>query len=170
MLEKLAVKAGADALQIIHGDFAVISLDRRFDLIFVLVNTFFLLETDEQQRACFRNVRNMLKETGVFLVESFQPVGAPLEAEAPLLRTYRHTVMTSRGGRVYESRLLFRTETELDKLAAESGLELRQRWGDWRGSPYRKGGPQQVSIYGVRGFAPLKEEGPEKEIVSGELT
>jgi hypothetical protein len=93
----------------------------------------------------------MLKETGVFLIEAYQPLVDTTQADGtPLLSTYRQTVMTSKGGRIYESRLLHRTETQLDRIAEEAGLELRHRWGDWRGSPHLKGGQHQISIYGAR--------------------
>src|SRR5262245_21298099 len=59
MLERFASKDGAGELRAVEGDFATVRLAERFDLIFALVNTIFLLESEERVFECLCNVGHM---------------------------------------------------------------------------------------------------------------
>ena len=90
MLDQLRRKPGVDKIRIVEGDFASISLPEQFDLIFALVNTFCLLETQRRQSQGLRN----------------------------------------------------------DALTQSAGLVLKERLGDWQGSPYRPEVGNHVTVYG----------------------
>ena len=56
MLALLAAKPGGDSINVIKGDFADVSVDGRFPLIYLPLNTLFTLLTQERQVECFVNV------------------------------------------------------------------------------------------------------------------
>jgi SAM-dependent methyltransferase len=147
MLEQLALKDKASRVRAIEADFATTCLDDRFDLIFTLTNTIFLLESTDLMLECFRNVRQMLKMNGLFLIEAFRPY----EYKEGRPTIYSHRINTKLGERLYEARLLYQDPEQLDVLASSAGLELRERWSDWNGSAYTSQSTQHVSIYRVAG-------------------
>jgi SAM-dependent methyltransferase len=73
MIGRLRAKAGGADIQVVLGNFAEIYLEDRFDLIYVVFNTFFNLQIQEEQVECFRGVRKHLTEEGVFVIEAFVP-------------------------------------------------------------------------------------------------
>ena len=149
MLDQLRCKPGVDNIHIVEGDFANICLPEQFDLVFALVNTFCLLETKLQQSECLRNVAEMLKSDGVLVLEMFRPGNGDGEITAEGIRSsVRHELETKFGRRVYEVDLLYPTVEDLDTLAEDAGLTLKQRWGDWRGTPYRPEVGNHVTLYG----------------------
>jgi SAM-dependent methyltransferase len=146
MLDCFVSKEGAQELRIIEGNFANIRLADCFDLIFALVNTIFLLETKQELLECLGNVCSMLKENGVFVLEAFRPNDSLTQTEAKTI-THSHTVMTTLGVRQYEARVLHYDVDELDLLASSVGLELKERWANWKESPYVPGARQHISLY-----------------------
>lgn len=151
MLAQFAVKRGADEVQVIEGDFSRVRLAERFDLVFVLVNTFFLLQTRAAQSRCLSNVREMLGEAGLFVVEAYDPSpGVADSAGRGRVVSYKHEVRTAQWMRQYEARLLYQSVIGLDSLTQAAGLELRTRWANWRGAPYTPDARMHVSMYGHR--------------------
>lgn len=156
MLDRFAMKNGADEVRVIKGDFSSVRLEERFDLIFALVNTLALLETRALQSRCLSNVREMLSEAGVFVVETFDPSACVADgADDERAVSYKHQVRTPKGLRQYEARLLSLNVNTLDSLAQATGLELRTRWANWLGAPYTPLSSMHVSVYG-RGASPKK--------------
>ena len=157
MLDRFALKRGADEVRVIVGDFSCVRLVERFDLIFVLVNTLFLLETRALQFGCLSNVREMLSEAGVFVVEAYDPSPCVSDgAHEQRVASYKHEVRTSQGMRQYEARLLYQSVNGLDSLAHAAGLELGTRWATWLGAPYTANASMHVSVYCRRGAPPNK--------------
>jgi SAM-dependent methyltransferase len=146
MLDRLASKANAEKLRVVEGDFATIRLNHRFDVIFALVNTLDLLETQELQQRCLHNVYHMLKDTGAFVVESYTQLEEINRGEREVT-TYNHTIETRLGSRRYDVRLLYTDVRKLDMLAARAGLVLRERWMNWQGTPYTEGAEWHISVY-----------------------
>jgi SAM-dependent methyltransferase len=157
MLDRFAVKRGADEVRVIEGDFSCVRLAERFDVIFVLVNTLFLLETRALQSRCLSNVREMLSEAGVFVVEAYDPnPGVADGADDERVVSYKHEVRTAQGMRQYEARLLYQSVNRLDSLAQAAGLELGTRWATWLGAPYTPNASMHISVYCRRGAPPNK--------------
>jgi SAM-dependent methyltransferase len=150
MLERFSAKDGSTRVRAIHGDFAAVVLEQRFDLVFALVDTFFLLTTEAAQSGCMRNIVRMLKPNGVLVLESFPKFGRR-EQEAVV---ERHFVTTSGGQREYVVRRYQRTNEELDTMASTAGLELAERWSDWGGSTCTVDSTQSISVYRLRRETP----------------
>ena len=73
MIEKLRAKTDDADTEVVQGNFVEINLDARFNLIYIVFNTFFGLQTQEEQVKCFRSVAEHLTQEGVFLNEVFVP-------------------------------------------------------------------------------------------------
>lgn len=149
MLDLLRRKPGADGIRVVKGDFASIRLSEQFDLVFALVNTFSLLLTLQYQTRCLRHAAEILTSDGVFVIEGFRPCdGDAAITNEGTRSTFRHPLQTEMGRRFYEVQMLYQEVEDLDRLAANAGLVLKDRWGDWRGGLYRPEAGCHVSIYG----------------------
>ena len=169
MVERLRAKEGGEAMPVSIGDFADVKVEGVFSLVFVISNTFFMLTSQEEQIRCFENVASHLDETGVFLVHAFVPdmsmfdQGQRLHASLPDLASvrldvsvhdamnqvvdFRHLRLTEEGVRIYPGRLRYVWPSELDLMARLAGLRLRERWADWRRSPFTSESEWHVSVY-----------------------
>jgi SAM-dependent methyltransferase len=169
MVVKMRAQPGGEAIPVTMGDFADVAVEGRFSLIFVVFNTFFgLLEQDEQIR-CFRNVADHLADDGLFVVEAFVPdparfdrgqrvattlvesdrVRLDLSTHDPVKQQVftQHLAIDDEEIRLYPVRLRYAWPAELDLMARLAGLRLRDRWSDWRRSPFGAGSAQHVSVY-----------------------
>jgi cyclopropane fatty-acyl-phospholipid synthase-like methyltransferase len=75
MISKLRDKPGGRETPVIKGNFATVQPKGSFSLILTLVSTFFLLRSRNEQQ-CFHSVSRLLPERGIFLIETFKPIGA----------------------------------------------------------------------------------------------
>lgn len=172
MIEKLRAKPGGDEIRVVEGSFADFppALDgERFDLIFVVFNTFFALLTQEEQVQCFRSAARHLAENGHFLIEAFAPdltrftdgqtvrVVQLSENEVRLEASEvdvakqqiasHHVVITVDGPRLYPVKLRYAWPSELDLMAKLAGLSLRDRWSSWQKEPFDKKSGKHISVY-----------------------
>ena len=170
MIARLRSKPGGESIPVVLGDFADVAVEGRFDLIYVLVNTFFGLLTQEEQLRCFNNVARHLSPRGIFLIEAFVPdpsrlsvrqtvrVGDITENEVHLdvsqidpvsqQITAQQVVLSEEGTRLYPVKLRYAWPTELDLMARLAGLTLKHRWGDWRKGAFSADSTMHVSVYG----------------------
>lgn len=173
MVEKLRAKPGGDTIRVVRGSFAEIPLEGRFDLIFVVFNTFFGLLTQQEQVKCFASVAAHLAEGGRFLVEAFVPDLARFEdhqtvrlvelsentvrlnaAEHDIVKqqlTSQHVLLSPKGVRLYPAKLRYAWPSELDLMAALAGLSLKERWGSWQRQPFTRDSTKHISVYGQPG-------------------
>ena len=169
MVEQLRAKEGGAGMPITIGDFTDVGVEGTFSLIFVIFNTFFMLTEQEEQIRCFENVASHLDESGVFLVHAFVPdvtmfdrgqhVSGDLADLASVrldvsvhdfmnqVVDFRHIDLTEEGIRMYPGRLRYAWPSELDLMARLAGLRLRERWADWRRSPFTSQSRSHVSVY-----------------------
>ena len=169
MVERLRSKEGGVEMPVSIGDFADVDVEGAFSLVFVINNTFFMLSSQEEQIRCFQNVASHLDEFGVFLVHAFVPdvsmfdQGQRLHASLPDLASvrldvsvhdairqvvdFRHLHLTEEGIRIYPGRLRYAWPSELDLMARLAGLRLRERWADWKRSPFTSRTSSHVSVY-----------------------
>ena len=169
MVAALRVKPGGDALPVTMGDFAEVNVAGEFSLVYVVYNTLFALQTQEEQVRCFRNVAARLAPGGTFVIEAFVPDLGQLSAgrgvrvlhmtdERVGIRVYEHDPvgqkMKSRqvifgdgGTRVFPVEVRYAWPSELDLMARLAGLRLRERWGDWRRAPFDAKSEKHVSVY-----------------------
>jgi len=169
MIAKLHSKPGGDKIPLVIGNFADVAVEGHYTLIYVLVNTFFALLTQEEQVRCFRNVAQHLSPQGSFLVEAFVPdlsrlsarqavrVGDMTENEVQLdvsqidpvnqQITAQHVVLTEQRIRLYPVKLRYVWPAELDLMARLAGLQLKHRWADWRQAAFSADSSMHISVY-----------------------
>jgi SAM-dependent methyltransferase len=170
MVARLRAKPGGESIPVTLGNFADVAVEGRFSLIYVLVNTFFVLLTQDEQVRCFENVARHLTPEGVFLIEVFVPdltrfanqqtvrarqVGLDqVRLEASHLDPVNQQIMTQmvvltgEGVRLYPVKVRFAWPAELDLMARLAGLHLRHRWEDWTLTPFSAGSSTHISVYG----------------------
>src|SRR5512134_1413708 len=73
MVSRLRAKPGGGDIGVTIGDFAAITVDGSFSLVYLVFNTIMNLTTQAAQVACFRNAAAHLELGGCFVVE----VGVP---------------------------------------------------------------------------------------------
>ncbi|HEX8117031.1 MAG TPA: class I SAM-dependent methyltransferase, partial [Pyrinomonadaceae bacterium] len=131
MVAALRAKPGGGELKVTMGDFADLKVEGEFALVYVVYNTLFALQTQEEQVRCFRGVAARLAPGGAFVVEAFVPDLAQLSAG----RGVRLLHMTDErvGIRVYEhdpvgQKLRSRHVVFADGGARVFPVEVRYAW------------------------------------------
>lgn len=179
MVERLRAKPGGEGIEVHIGDFADVSVEGEFALVYVVFNTFFALLTQDEQARCFQNVAARLGPEGLFLVEAFVPdlslyhhghafraanvrpdsLSIHVASLDPVAQTVagQQVIITERGVRLYPVKLRFSWPSELDLMARLAGLRLRERWGGWRREPFTARSEKHVSVYERAAAAPAKE-------------
>ncbi|HEX7313948.1 MAG TPA: class I SAM-dependent methyltransferase [Pyrinomonadaceae bacterium] len=169
MVSVLRSKPGGDAVPVSMSDFAEVGVAGEFSLVYVVYNTLFALQTQEEQVRCFRNVAARLAPGGAFVVEAFVPDLAQLSAgrgvrllhmtdERVGIRVYEHdpvgqkmrsrqVIFSDGGTRVFPVEVRYAWPPELDLMAQLAGLRLRERWSDWRRGRFDAKSEKHVSVY-----------------------
>lgn len=158
MLDQLRAKPGGEKVGVVLGDMADVSVSRSYSLTFVVFNSFFLLDSQDDQVRCFANVAAHLDPGGCFVLECFVPelsmydrgqrvsvtaleLGRVRLDLARLSKTNQlveaqHLVITPTGTTFLPVRIRYAWPAELDLMARLAGLRLRDRWGGWAGEPF----------------------------------
>ncbi len=170
MVARLRAKPGGESIPVTLGNFTDVAVEGQFSLIYVLVNTFFVLLTQDEQVRCFENVARHLTPEGAFLIEVFVPdltrfadrqavrarqIGMDqVRLEASQLDPVNQQIMTQivvltgEGVRLYPVKVRFAWPAELDLMARLAGLHLRHRWEDWALTPFSARSGTHISVYG----------------------
>lgn len=171
MIEKLWVKSDGADIEVVQGNFVEINLDARFNLIYIVFNTFFGLQTQEEQVKCFRSVAEHLTQEGVFLIEVFVPdlcrfdndqtvrvvhlnedeVRLDVSRHSPVGQqvSSQHVLLSEKGVRLYPVKLRYAWPSELDLMARLAGLRLKHRWGSWDQGEFTGESGKHISVYGM---------------------
>ncbi|MFD8193406.1 class I SAM-dependent methyltransferase [Streptomyces wuyuanensis] len=179
MLAELARRDPRGAVTTQFGDFTAEGTGRTFDTVTLMLNTFFVAITKEQQLGCLELVRRQLSPGGRFVLEAFDP--APyhtmekpdfsvrhLDERAVMLDTLTvdrslqlmvstHTIIDGGAPETREHVLRYAFPFEIDLLAELSGLRLVERTEDWAGNPYTASSLRHVSVYERASEAPGAE-------------
>ncbi|MGX4692306.1 class I SAM-dependent methyltransferase [Streptomyces sp. JNUCC 63] len=171
MLAKLAERDTEGVVTAVLGDFTQPDLDMGgdFDLVTLVLNTFFVAVSREAQLNCLRNVRDQLAEGGRFVLEAFDPspyhvMTKPdfsmryLNETAVMLDTMMvdrsqqlmvatHTIVDGGPPETTQHVLRYAFPLEIDLLAEMAGLKFVERWGGWHQQPYTAISPRHVSVY-----------------------
>jgi SAM-dependent methyltransferase len=167
MVAKLREKPGGDAVPVTIGDFADVGVDGTYSLVYVVFNTLFALESQEEQIRCFRNVARRLAPGGAFVIEAFVPEPEKYDGRVSTSRIEsdlvqidvahvdraeqrshsQHVVLTPLGAKFYPVRIRWAYPAELDLMARIAGLRLRERWSSWDGQAFTKTSGKHVSVY-----------------------
>ncbi|MEY2421532.1 MAG: hypothetical protein QOI95_1599 [Acidimicrobiaceae bacterium] len=174
MVDRMTNKAGGADIPVAVGDMAALDLSTvtpdeapQFGLVFVAVNTFFLLTTADAQQRCLRRVHDVLAPGGLFVLEAFVPaVEQPTNVVEARTVALDHVILTATrhdpseqsvtsqfielsesGIRMRPLVIRYAAPDELDALAAAAGLRLVERWSDWKGTPFTESANVHVSVY-----------------------
>jgi SAM-dependent methyltransferase len=169
MVARLRAKPGGNTFPVSIADFEDVAVEGRFELIYVLFNTFFALLTQDQQVRCFAKVAEHLISTGKFVIEAFVPdmtlfdrgqrvsavdVGVQqvrLDVSRLDVASQRvdsaHIHLAETGLELYPVAIRYAWPTELDLMARLAGLQLQRRWSGWNGEPFNSDSKLHVSVY-----------------------
>ncbi|TDC60935.1 class I SAM-dependent methyltransferase [Micromonospora sp. KC207] len=169
MLTKLKEKDPDGRVSAEIGDFTTQGTGREFDLIVVVLNTFFSAVTKERQLSCLKLVREQLAPRGRFVVEVFEPTPfhslerpsltvRHLGCNAIMLDTISvdrsmqlmvgvHTILDGGVPETTQHVMRYAFPNELDLLAEACGLRLEQRWGDFSKQAFTAASQRHVSVY-----------------------
>jgi SAM-dependent methyltransferase len=170
MVSKLKAKPGGEDIRVTIGNLAEIDVEGQFKLIFVVFNTFYNLQTQEEQIRCFKNVARHLTSDGVFLIEAFVPDMTRFidrqsvrlidldedKARIDLAQldkvnqtvVSQHLSLSEKGVKFYPVKLRYAWPSEFDLMAQLAGLRLLHRWGDWGRDPFTNDSGRHISVYG----------------------
>ena len=151
------------------GDMTEISVPGPFRLVYVVINSLFLLTTQAAQIQCFRKVAEVLEPGGRFVTECFFPdlgrfdrgqsmrvtqiSGSHLKVDAsrhdPVKQIIvgSHVRIDNAGVSLLPVTIRYSWPTELDLMAQLAGLVLTERWDSWEKAPYSTNSGGVVSVY-----------------------
>lgn len=169
MISRLRAKPGAERITITQGSFADVNVDGEFALVYIVFNTFFALTTQDEQVRCFRNVAAHLAPGGCFAMEAFVPDLARFtgdqvnwatkvttaevqldvgQHDAAAQRVMSQKVVITEGNvRLYPVQIRYAWPSELDLMAQLAGLQLRERWSNWKREPFTSESKHHISVY-----------------------
>ncbi len=169
MVARLRSKPNGDRITVSLGNFADVSVEGEYKLVYVVFNTFFALSSQEEQVRCFRNVASHLTADGCFLIEAFVPDvkrfthgqvnwATRVTAERVELDAGQHDSATQRVNsqkviitdgniRLFPVQIRYVWPSEMDLMAQLAGLRLRERWSGWRREPFTSESQKHISIY-----------------------
>lgn len=166
---KLHAKVAGEKIPVTMGNFTDVAAEGQFSLIYVVFNTFYSLLTQEEQIRCFQNVASHLNPEGVFVIEAFVPdmkrftdgqamrVGrigdndvqidvSEIEMEKQLI-TSQHVLFMEQKIHFYPVKIRFVWPSEMDLMARLNGLQLKQRWSDWKKGEFTAESSKHISVY-----------------------
>jgi len=171
MISVLRTKTNGDKIEVLMSSFADFEIDKHFNLIYIVANTFFALLTQKEQIQCFRSVKQHLSSDGVFVLEVFVPepgrfinhqtvrtsnlltdrVDLEVSSHDPVSQqvTSQHVMLSEEGIHFYPVKLRYAWPSELDLMAQIAGLSLRHRWGSWLKAEFSKDSQKHISVYGL---------------------
>jgi SAM-dependent methyltransferase len=163
MVDGLRAKPGGADIRVTMGSFADVPVAGRFELVYVVFNTFYMLLTQDEQARCFQRVAGRLRPGGSFVVEGFlldkgdhadvrrggtdRLPGSSHSDRATQRITLEYAGMGIGGTRQYPLELRVASPAELDRMARLAGLRLSARWADWGAEPFGELATSHVSIY-----------------------
>ena len=169
MISRLRAKPGSERITITQGSFADVPVTGKFELVYIVFNTFFALSSQDEQVRCFRNVAAHLSPDGCFVVEAFVPdlnrfTGGQVnwatkvttdevqldvgQLDAAAQRVVSQKVVIKNGAvQMYPLEIRYVWPSELDLMAQLAGLRLRERWGNWQREPFSSESKKHISVF-----------------------
>ena len=165
MVAELRTKVDADQVPVVVGDMARVRVPGAFSLVYLVYNTISNLLTQPEQVACFRNAATHLEPGGLFVIENYLPAPPPrgetvrvftrtpehlgfeeYHVAAQLAVSHHYWVIDGEL-RVFSSPHRYVWPGELDLMARLAGLTLRERWSDWRRTPFTSESTEHISVW-----------------------
>lgn len=169
MILELRTKSGGKSIEVIGDDMQSFRSDLRFDLIFVVFHSLYMLETAEAQIECIENVAHHLKPTGSFVFEGFVPdmsrfssgqcvrtswvsgdaVSIEASTHSPVDQKVSGVEVIIRENKTHiipiSARYIW--PSELDLMARIAGLKLIDRFSTWSREKFDDTSTTNISIY-----------------------
>jgi SAM-dependent methyltransferase len=167
MVAELRKKPGGGDIPVSIGDMASTRAPGEFSLVYVVYNAITCVLTQHQQVECFRNAARHLRPGGRFVIEVFVPDLQrlpPGETARPFhvgehhlgFDTYdlvnqrlvsHHYRIEGGAAQTFQSPHRFVWPSELDLMARLAGLALRERWANWKQTPFTADSTSHVSVW-----------------------
>jgi SAM-dependent methyltransferase len=169
MVDRLRAKPGGASIPVVIGDMAQVPAAGPFGLVYLVFNALFGLLTKDRQAECFASVARVLGTGGVFVIECFVPdltrfdraqrvqARAVTEDSAVLelsVHDAAHQVITTQvvtfdgeGTHLRPVAMRYAWPSELDMMAQQAGLRLRERYAGWDKQPFDSASTDHVSVY-----------------------
>jgi hypothetical protein len=118
---------------------------------------------------CLRNVAAHLATGGRFLIEAFVPdicrfvggqsirtvrindkevrIDAAMHDAAKQQVMSQHVSFTEKGTQLYPVTIRYVWPSEMDMMAKVAGLRLKNRWEDWKETPFTSRSGRHISLY-----------------------
>lgn len=170
MLGQLRRKPGAEAIDVVTGDFSKATVDGMFQLVYLIRNTITNLTTQEDQVRCFENAARHLVPGGCFVIEVFVPelrrlppgetfhafdvtpnhLGFDEYDFVSQIEWSHHYWIGEDSVETFSAPFRYVWPSELDLMARLAGMSLRERWSDWDRSPFTNESRSHVSVWEKR--------------------
>lgn len=169
MAERLRAKPGGEAIPVVIGDMAQVPTEGTYPLVYLVFNTLFGLLSQERQAECFAGVARVLAPGGAFVIECFVPDVARFDRgqrvqavavteDSATLEVSRHdaalqrittqiVTFSTRGTDLRPVAIRYSWPSELDLMARQAGLRLRERYAGWDRRPFDADSRGHVSVY-----------------------
>jgi SAM-dependent methyltransferase len=168
MVEQLQIRNPDAAVGVTVGDFATVTVEDQFTLVYLLRNTITNLTSQDEQVEAFRNAARHLQPGGHFVIENYVPELhrlPPGETRLVFTATPTHLgfeeydvakqIAVSHHYWVIDDQLerfssphRYVWPAELDLMARMAGLSLRQRWASWTREPFTSESRSHISVWG----------------------
>jgi SAM-dependent methyltransferase len=169
MVARLRAKPGGASIPVTIGDMADGPASGSFRLVYLVFNSLFGLLSQARQADCFRNAARVLDPGGAFVLECFVldvsrsgrgrqvwvrdvaegsvTVGLGRYDTAAQRITTQIVTLDEQGAALRPVALRYCWPAELDLMAAQAGLALRERYGDWDRRPFGPASGKHISVY-----------------------
>jgi SAM-dependent methyltransferase len=169
MIAQLRTKPGGERIAVTIADMADVPVPGPYRLVYLVFNTLFNLVDAQRQAECFRNVARVLEPGGAFVVEAFVPDPAAFDRDEQLqvrsvtedsvtVRVHRYDrdaqrfirqtiVFDNDGTHLQPFAMRYCWPEQMDRMAADAGLRLAERYADWHRSPFGPGSTDHISVY-----------------------
>ncbi|MGV0035611.1 MAG: hypothetical protein ACNYPE_11860 [Candidatus Azotimanducaceae bacterium WSBS_2022_MAG_OTU7] len=152
------------------ANFKDVDINDQYSLIFIIWNSLFNLLTQEDQTTCFKNVAKHLSTGGLFAIEAYMPsflyrlvdnqtvktesieagsvrIGVLKHDPVNQMLENSHVTLTATGTRFDPVVQRYAWPSELDLMANNAGLELRDRWSGWNREKFDADSARHISVY-----------------------
>jgi SAM-dependent methyltransferase len=167
MVAQMRATPGSEGIGATIGDFAATRVDGTFRLAYLVRNTIANLTTQDAQVECFGNAAAHLEPGGCFVIELYipdlqrLPPGETLRAftvtpthlgfdeyEVATQTAYSHHYWLVDGGlETFSAPFRYAWPAELDLMARLAGMRLRERWSDWKRTPFASSSKNHISVW-----------------------
>lgn len=169
MIDVLRSKETGTEITVHHGDISKFQLDRTYSMAFLVLNTIYALQSQEEQLSCFESAAGAIGPGGHFIVEAFMPDPTRFRRNSwtqvhdiglghVVIEADKHDPSTQqileqhihiRDGKIelFPAFLRYVWPSEMDLMARLAGFTLVERFGSWTREAFTARSGQHVSVY-----------------------